>query len=827
MHSLRICPQNHGNGQGYGHGDVERRPIANVGDPGWSEENTVTSFPSGDKNHVALAVVENIEGADDLSENPEASTVPRPRAANQPKAPSKAGATKTPKARARSKPAVEGSTRPADGFDLSSPEFYLNRELTWLAFNKRVLHEAADPRTPLLERMKFLSIVNSNLDEFFMKRIGGLKLQVGAGVQDLTVDGRTPEQQIEECYTIVRELEAESQKLLPQILEQLIPHGIGIESYHSLKESEQQELRLHYITNIFPLVTPQAVDSAHPFPFISDLSLNLFVTLGYTGEEAAVRARVKVPVGSGIPRLLRIGKSDRFVPLEQVMSNNLDLLFPKMDIQSCELFHVTRNANTNRDKGGADDLLATIESEVRERRFAPIVRVVVEENMDLFRRGLLAAELGLDEYKDVFTTNGMMAMRDLMDLSGLPNPELHYPPHYPVNHPRLDAPNLFYIIRDQGSILLQHPYESFSTSVERFVKEASQDPKVRAIKMTLYRTSGGTKVVDYLIDAAQNGKQVAVVVELKARFDEAANVRWANRMEEAGVHVTYGVVGLKTHCKVILVVRQDYSGLRLYAHIGTGNYHAGTARLYDDLGLLTCDEDIGRDAVELFNYLTTGYTPKRNYRKILPAPKHLKRALIGKIRREISLHTADRCGLIQLKMNALEDPDITRELYLASQAGVHVDLIIRDTCRLRPGIPGLSENVRVISVVGRYLEHSRIYYFHNGGDEEYYIGSADAMMRNLEHRVEVLVPVEDSSQQTELRQIFELHLNDRRSAWDMQSDGTYIQRQPVGDESAEGVQDSLATAAESRDREAKRLKRRKPRNIGRRNIRTPSDAFTA
>jgi polyphosphate kinase len=369
---------------------------------------------------------------------------------------------------------------------------------------------------------------------------------------------------------------------------------------------------------------------------------------------------------------------------------------------------------------------------------------------------------------------------------------------------------------------LQHPYESFSTSVERFVKEASRDPKVRAIKMTLYRTSVDTKVVDYLIDAAQNGKQVAVVVELKARFDEAANVRWANRMEEAGVHVTYGVVGLKTHCKAILVVRQDYSGLRLYVHIGTGNYHAGTARLYDDLGLLTCDEDIGRDVVELFNYLTTGYTPKRQYRKILPAPKHLKRALISKIQREISLHSAENRGLIQLKMNALEDPDITRELYLAALAGVQVDLIVRDTCRLRPGIPGLSDNVRVISIVGRFLEHSRVYYFHNGGDEEYYIGSADAMMRNLEHRVEVLVPVEEPSLRAELRQIIELHLSDRRSAWDMQSDGTYVQRQPAGEEDMIGVQERLVAAAERRDKEAKRLKRRKPRTIGRRNIRLPT-----
>jgi polyphosphate kinase len=416
----------------------------------------------------------------------------------------------------------------------------------------------------------------------------------------------------------------------------------------------------------------------------------------------------------------------------------------------------------------------------------------------------------------------MMAMRDVMEIAEITNLDLHYPSHHPVDHPRLDSPNLFYVIRDQGSILLQHPYESFSTSVERFVKEASRDPKVRAIKMTLYRTSGGTKVVDYLIDAAQNGKQVAVVVELKARFDEAANVRWANRMEEAGIHVTYGVVGLKTHCKVILVVRQDYSGLRLYAHIGTGNYHAGTARLYDDLGLLTCDEKIGRDAVELFNYLTTGYTPKRNYCKILPAPKHLKRALIAKIQREIALHSAERPGLIQLKMNALEDPDITRELYLASRAGVRVDLIVRDTCRLRPGIPGLSDNVRVISIVGRFLEHSRIYYFQNGGDEEYYIGSADSMMRNLEHRVEVLAPVEDPSLRAELRQILELHLSDRRSAWDMHSDGTYVQRQPAGEEEAAGVQDLLAAAAERRAKDATRLKRRKPRIIGRRNIRLPA-----
>ena len=714
---------------------------------------------------------------------------------------------------------TDAATGEVPEIDLNAAEYYLNRELTWLEFNRRVLHEASDERTPLLERLKFLAIVASNLDEFFMKRIGGLKQQVGAGVSTLTVDGRTPEQQIDECYAVVRNIEKEMEALLPVLLQRLEEHGIAIVPYATLTKPEQAAMRAHYVDNIFPLVTPQAVDSAHPFPFISNLSLNLLVTLGYSGEDdEEVRARVKVPLGADIPRFIPIGDSKRFVALEQIMSHNLDLLFPKMDIRACELFHVTRNANTARDEESADDLLAMIESEVRERRFAPIVRVKVQSTMDPFRRGMLAAELGLDEHADVFTSEGMLAKRDLMQIAMLSDQELHYPPHHPVDHPKLVSRNIFYAIRDHGSMLVQHPYESFSTSVERFLKAASRDPKVRAIKMTLYRTSGETRVVDYLIDAAQNGKQVAVVVELKARFDEAANIRWASRMEEAGVHVTYGVVGLKTHCKVVLVVRRDYSGLRLYAHIGTGNYHAGTARLYDDIGLLTCDEDMGRDLTELFNYLTTGYTPKRIYRKILPAPKVLKRSLISKIRREGELHTAESPGLIQMKMNALEDPEITRELYQACQAGVRVDLIVRDTCRLRPGIPGLSENARVISVVGRFLEHSRIYYFRNGGQEEYYIGSADAMMRNLEHRVEVLAPVEDPSLQLELRQVIDLHLDDQRSAWDMRSDGTYVQRQPTGEE-AGGCQEKLIAAAERRHREAKRLKRRKPKTISGRNVR--------
>ena len=699
--------------------------------------------------------------------------------------------------------------------DLKSPTLYLNRELTWLEFNRRVLNEAEDLRTPLLERVKFLAIVSSNLDEFFMKRIGGLKQQVGAGVQELTVDGRTPQQQIDEAQTVVEEIEGRKERLLPNVLSGLAEHGIEVVDHADLNDQERDALRAYYIDNIMPLVTPQAIDPAHPFPFISNLSLNLLVTLNFK-DRGPTTARVKVPIGAGIPRFLRIAGLDRFVPLEQVISNNLDLLFPRMSIESCEMFYVTRNANLARESDVADDLLAMIESEVRERRFAPIVRVKIQRGMDPYRRGWLAAELGLDPDTDVFESESMLAMRHLFEIASLEAPALRDPPTHPADHGGLvDESSIIYAIRNAGSILLQHPYESFTNSVERFVAEASSDPKVRAIKMTLYRTSGETKILDYLLDAARNGKQVAVVVELQARFDEAANIRWASRLEEAGIHVTYGVMGLKTHCKVILVVRQDFYGLRLYAHVGTGNYHAGTARLYDDLGLLTCDEAIGRDLVELFNYLTTGYTPTRRYEKILSAPKLLKRSVLSKIGREMEHQANGDTGHIQFKANALEDADIVKALYEASRAGVRVDLIVRDTCRLRPGLAGISENVRVISVVGRFLEHSRVYYFRNGGEEEYYIGSADLMKRNLEQRVEIVVPVEAPELRAELRTMLDLHLEDQRSAWDMQPDGSYVQRRPE-DPDTPGCQQRLIALAEERLRSAMRLRRRKPQVIVRR-----------
>jgi len=717
--------------------------------------------------------------------------------------------------------------------DLDAPEWYLNRELTWLAFNRRVLHEAQDERNPLLERVKFLAIVGSNLNEFFMKRIGneffmkrigGLKQQIGAGVRELTVDGRSPQQQLSESLTVVRDI-VEQQRLLASELHRLLKEqGIILRSYQRLTEGLMRD---YYLSNIFPLVTPQTMDPAHPFPFISNLSLNLLVTVRYHDDDSSGLARIKVPIGSGIqvpigsgiPRFLKVGDEELYVPLEDVVANNLDLLFPGMVIEACELFRVTRNAITERDEDLADDLLLMIETELRERKFAPIVRLEVEKNMDPVHRGMLAAELGLDETNEVFEVDGMMALRDLFQIVGIGRPDLHDSSHHPLDHPKLsDKRNIFHIIRETGPILLQHPYESFATSVERFLREASFDPKVLAIKMTLYRTSEDSKIIDYLIDAAQNGKQVTVVVELKARFDEAANIRWANRLEEAGIHVTYGVLGLKTHSKVILVVRRDYNGLRRYAHIGTGNYHAGTARLYSDLGLLTCDPAIGEDLTELFNYLTTGYVPKRVYRKLLPAPKVLKPALLAKIERETGHAKAGKPARIQFKMNALDDKNITAALYRASQAGVKVDLIIRDTCRLRPGIPGLSEHVQVVSVVGRFLEHARIYYFLNGGTEEYFIGSADCMKRNLESRVEVVAPVESPDLRRDLRQILDVQLNDRRSAWDMRPDGSYVQRVPGEGDDPRGSQQILIDLAERRQKEALRLKKRKQKGIARRAV---------
>jgi polyphosphate kinase len=701
---------------------------------------------------------------------------------------------------AKKTPARATRTKQPRITNLDDPGLYLNRELTWLEFNRRVLHKATDDATPLLERVKFLAIVSSNLDEFFMKRVGGLKQQIAAGIRTPSIDGRTPVEQLRESLVVVRDIHREQNRVYPQLLKLLAAQGICLSRYTELNKEEQQWLRDEFIANIFPLLTPLAMDPGHPFPFISNLALNLLVSLRYPGGSANHYARVKVPMVKGIaPRFLRVADSNTYVKLEDVVSNNLDLLFPGMAITSCELFRVTRNAIVESEEEEADDLLEMIETELRDRHFAPIVRLQVARDMDPTHRGMLAAELGLDEAADVFGVESLMAMRDLFAIAGLDFPELHDPPHKPVEHTRLvhDARNIFHIIRERGALLMQHPYESFTTSVERFLRTASEDPKVLAIKMTLYRTSEDSSIVDSLVNAARNGKQVAVLVELKARFDEAANIRWARRMEQAGIHVTYGVIGLKTHSKVILVVRKDYNGLRRYAHIGTGNYHAGTARLYCDLGMLTCDDAIAQDLTELFNYLT-GYSPPPRYRKILTSPYTLKQALLEKIDREIKEHTAETPGLIQFKMNALEDVDITRALYRAARAGVKVDLIVRDTCRLRPGLPGLTENTQVIGVIGRFLEHARIYYFQNGGKEEYFIGSADLMTRNLESRVEVVTPVEDPKLRQELRLIIDVQLSSRKDVWEMQADGSYIERKAIPGKKSLSSQETFIELAQKR-----------------------------
>ncbi|MCU0835229.1 MAG: polyphosphate kinase 1 [Chromatiaceae bacterium] len=701
----------------------------------------------------------------------------------------------------------------APQLDLDDSALYLSRELTWLAFNRRVLHEAADPRTPLLERVKFLAIVSNNLDEFFMKRIGGLKQQIAAGVHSTSVDGRTPTQQVRDCQAVIGEIQAEQKEIFDELVALLGAQDIHLVKIKDLPKPARGRLREHFRTNIFPILTPLAMDPAHPFPFISNLALNLLVTLKYPGGSETHMARVKVPVSKDMSRrLIQVDGVSTFVTLDELIVDNLDMLFPGMEIASCELFRVTRNAIVEPSEEAANDLLELIETELRERHFAPIVRLEVVRGMDPVHRGMLAAELGLNEAEDVFEVDGMMGLRDLFELAALDVPALRDPPHRPGDHPLLanDRRNIFHIIRENGPLLLQHPYESFSTTVERFLHTAAEDPKVLAIKMTLYRTSGEGVILESLVQAARNGKQVAVLVELKARFDEAANIRWARRLEAEGIHVTYGVLGLKTHSKLIFVVRRDYSQLRRYYHIGTGNYHAGTAKLYTDLGMLGCDEGIGQDITELFNYLT-GYSPPPSYRKILAAPYTLKRGILEKIAREIAHQEAGRGGVIQLKMNALEDVDITRALYKASRAGVKVDLIVRDTCRFRPSVPGLSESARVVSIVGRFLEHARILYFRNGGEEEYYIGSADMMRRNLEARVEVHAPVEDTELRQELRLILDVQLADQRSAWDMRPDGTYVQRKPT-DETAKGAQETLNGVVERRVAAASKHKEKKIRS---------------
>ena len=666
-----------------------------------------------------------------------------------------------------------------NGIDLTDPEYYLNRELSKLEFNNRVLHEAQDERNPLLKRVRFLSIFTQNMDEFFMKRVGGLKQQIAANVTERTPDGSTPQQQwehvMENAYPM---FEAQANCYHEEIKPALSEAGVDIVDYDNLDADEQATLTTYFEESVFPTLTPLTFDPAHPFPHISNLSLSMAVlTKQDTGSEPMF-SRVKIPQNR--PRLIQIGDDTRYVLVEEIIAANLDRLFPDSEIIEHSTFRVTRNAEVRRNEDIAEDLIGLVEEVIEERRFATVVRLEVETDMSDEILDLLTTQLDVSE-REVFELQPPLDFREFMQLTDLNRPELSVPEWTPQPHPRLtshrdEQGNIFKDIRRED-ILVHHPYHSFSDTVQRFISEAAHDPNVLAIKAAIYRTASESKIIQSLIEAADNGKQVAVMVELKARFDEEDNLEWAKTLEENGIHVAYGTIGYKTHTKTTLVVREEDDGVELYSHIGTGNYHSETAKHYEDLGLLTANSDIGRDLVKLFNYFT-GHSLHEDYRELLIAPGNMREQFVDLIQRETEHARAGKEAQIVAKLNRLEDPEIIRELYRASRAGVDIDLIVRDICRLRPNLEDVSENIDVVSIVGRFLEHSRVFYFHNGGDERYYIGSADWMERNLDNRVEAVTPIHDQYLQNRLNEILEICLTDNRDCWEMHSDGTYTQRTP-------------------------------------------------
>ncbi|MEM9803977.1 MAG: polyphosphate kinase 1 [Cyanobacteria bacterium P01_D01_bin.56] len=676
--------------------------------------------------------------------------------------------------------------------DLAAPQYYISRELSWLSFNERVLHEALDPRTPVLERLKFLAIFSSNLDEFFMVRVAGIKKQLEANVNRRTADGRTPSDHLQAIGNKLRPTVARQQDCFLQVITQLRPHGIHLLDYDELNSKQVTYLQNYFEEQIFPVLTPLAVDPGHPFPYISNLSLNLAVVVRENDSEETHFARIKVP--KVLPRFIQLPKSLwpqkavwAAVPLEQVIGKNLTFLFPGMVVEEYYTFRITRNADLAVEEDDADDLMLAMEQELRKRRLGgSSVRMELQANTSAEVRATLLSEMDLIE-DDIYDVTGLIGLGDLMSLLGLPLPELKDPdwsavipsPWHRINRDDADGEgdDIFSIIRRRDR-LVHHPYISFSATVQQFITQAAADPDVLTIKMTLYRTSGDSPIINALISAAENGKQVVALVELKARFDEENNINWARTLEKAGVHVVYGLIGLKTHTKVSLVVRKERDGVRRYVHIGTGNYNPKTARLYTDLGLLSCREELGADLTDLFNYLT-GYSRQKAYRQLLIAPITLRERMLALIHQEA---THGSKGRIIAKMNSLVDPGIIQALYQASQAGVSIDLIIRGICCLTPGVKGVSENIRVISIIGRFLEHSRIFYFHNAGNEQFYIGSADWMQRNLDRRVEAVVPVLAPHLRQELTNILEICLADNRQAWQMQADGSYMQLQPASDE---------------------------------------------
>lgn len=696
------------------------------------------------------------------------------------------------------------------GLDFSDAQYYFNRELSWLEFNDRVLHEAKDPRTPFLERLKFTAIYSANLDEFFMVRVSGLMEQVSAGVQKRTLDGLTPAAVMEAIRAHLRPQLQQQHALFQQELRpQLQQHGVFLLDYQQFTLPQQAYLQEYFDKQIFPVLTPLSVDPAHPFPRLSNLSLNLAVAV--TDPETKIQkfARVKVPNNLprfiGLPSELVDGKACVWMgtTLEQVIAHNLAYLFPGMDISGNYVFRITRDADFPVREDEADDLLVAIEEEISKRRLEGFVcRLEVEKSMPTALLEELVNELKVAE-ADIYELEGVLDLKDLFFFLSMPLPDLKDQPWTAVVPPRLKSvergdESIFSAIR-KGDILLHHPYESFAASVQLFVAQAAVDPHVLTIKMTLYRTSGDSPIVHALIAAAENGKQVVALVEIKARFDEQNNITWARKLEEAGVHVVYGVVGLKTHTKTTLIVRQEGDRLRRYIHIGTGNYNPKTSKLYTDLGILSCDEALGADMTDLFNFLT-GYSRQTNYRKLLVAPVTLRQGMMQLIEREMQHVRLGQTGRIIAKMNSLVDGEMIQALYRASQVGVEIDLIVRGMCCLRPGLPGVSDRIRVISIIGRYLEHARIFYFSNNGDEEFYIGSADWMTRNLDRRVEAVTPVTEPSAVQELKDMLDIMLMDNRHAWELDADGVFTQRTPGPDGDVRSTHDVLMAIAARRDR---------------------------
>jgi polyphosphate kinase len=691
---------------------------------------------------------------------------------------------------------TDGECRaPADPPDVDAPPCYLDRELSWLDFNGRVLALAEDESMPLLERVKFLAIFSRNLDEFFMIRVAGLSDRAAAGLGAAATGGLDPVAELTSIRERTVHLISRQMAIFRELVPQLAEAGITLSDWDALEDPDRKALSKFFEDHIFPVLTPLSVDPGHPFPYISNLSLNLAVIVRDPVRSERRFARVKVPPHPLLSRFVKTSGGTRFVPLEQVIAAHLGSLFPGMEIESHYFFRVTRNADLTVSDEDADDLLAAVETELRRRRFGHAVRLEIDADMSEEVCALLMRELDLDP-DAVYTVDGPLDLESLWALHRLDRPDLKDQPWSAAVPPRLagvedGSTDIFSVLRE-CDVLVHHPYDSFADSVQAFIRQASVDPHVLAIKQTLYRTSGDSPIVKALIRAAERGKQVAVLVELKARFDEEANIAWARALEQAGVHVVYGLVGLKTHSKTAMVVRAESDGLRRYCHIGTGNYNTATAKLYEDLGLLTADPDLGADVADLFNFLT-GYSRRADYRKILVAPQGLREQIIELIGEA----AAGEDGRIVMKMNSLVDEAIIDALYAASQQGTRIDLIVRGICRLRPEVPGLSENIRVRSILGRYLEHSRIFAFGSGRERptRYFIGSADLMPRNLDRRVEVVTPVEDADLAARLQEILDVNLADDTQAWRLGADGNWIRM--AGDHPEAATQARLhALAAE-------------------------------